>query len=171
MVFSKFPKIKLNLEIGQSHLMKNFIRNPVQKDSAHLDNYFKSYCILKMAPKSVFNTIFFNRKKTGGRRPGQTDLWVQGDPHVSDPLTRARREGLGFHPRRLTGGDSGGVRPRGGSARAATASARRGGARGAGGASGGGPQWQREAWLRGNGSAGSPAAFQATPGIGEGLGM
>ena len=47
MVFSKFPKIKLNLEFGQSHLMKNSKTKQSKKDSYHLDYYSKSYALSK----------------------------------------------------------------------------------------------------------------------------
>ena len=66
MVFRNSPKIKLNFEFGQSHLTENLKTKPTKKDSCHLDYYFKSYGILKLAQNSVFKIIFIPQKKGCG---------------------------------------------------------------------------------------------------------
>ena len=121
-----------------------------------------------MALKSVFNIIFFHREKKGAGQRQSNRQAGPGDPPVSDTA----RAGIGrarvSPPRWLTGaiparGGSGGAgqghgRPQGSEAELGEVAALPGTAYSGGATHGCG----------GSSTASSPAAFQATPGSGEG---
>ena len=63
----------------------------MQKDSTHLDNYFKSYGILKLAQNYVFKILFIPQKKRARVNCSQTDRRGQGThPSVTE---HAREQG------------------------------------------------------------------------------
>ena len=91
MVFRNSPKIKPILEFGQSHLTENLKTKPTKKDSCHLDYYFKSYGILKLAQNSVFKINFYPTEKRARVNCSQTDRRGQGThPSVTE---HAREQG------------------------------------------------------------------------------